>query len=447
MGKRKYFGTDGIRGRVGEAPISADFALRLGRAVGRVLATTPSRTVVIGKDTRISGYMFESALEAGLIAAGANVKLLGPMPTPAVAYLTRTMRSGGGIVISASHNPSEDNGFKFFDARGGKLSDEMEEAIEAAIEEPFDTVPNSELGKASRVDDAVGRYVEFCKSTVADDFWLNGLKVVVDCAHGATYQVGPKTLKELGAQVTAIGTGPDGLNINADCGSTQLKALQDAVVTHAADLGIAFDGDGDRMLMVDHRGEIVDGDELLFIIARHRRQAFGCERGVVGTLMSNFGLQEALDGLGIEFVRAAVGDRYVLRELHERDWVLGGESSGHLICLDKTTTGDGVISALAVLEAMVSEDVPLAELKAGMRKYPQIMINVPIAGPIDLDHAPRIQASLEETERALEGSGRVILRPSGTEPVVRVTVEGKDVEQVQQLATRLAGVVEEESRA
>ena len=442
---RKYFGTDGIRGRVGETPINAEFALRLGRAVGVVLGKSPSRTVLIGKDTRISGYMFESALEAGLSAAGANIKLLGPMPTPAIAYLTRTLRASAGIVISASHNPYFDNGFKFFSASGEKLADADELAIEAELAKPFVTVAADRLGKAQRVDDASERYIEFCKSTVETGTSLAGLKIVVDCAHGATYQVGPRTLGELGAEVVAIGVAPDGLNINQECGSTHLAALQQAVIENQADVGVAFDGDGDRVLMVDERGQAVDGDQMLFVMARARQRNGRLSGGVVGTLMSNLGLHLALDKIGIAFERARVGDRFVHRKLIQRGWNLGGEASGHLLCLDKTTTGDGIVSALEVLEVMVKSDQPLSELTADMSRLPQIMINVPgRTGVAELEDSAPVQSALRQVQAELGERGRVILRPSGTEPVVRVTLEGPDADQVKRLSKQLAAVVLEQ---
>jgi phosphoglucosamine mutase len=439
---RKYFGTDGIRGRVGEYPTTAEFMLKLGWAAGRVLSGIGRGKVLIGKDTRISGYMFESALEAGLSAAGVDIRLLGPMPTPAIAYLTRTLHANAGIVISASHNPHYDNGIKFFSALGAKLPDEVELAIEAELEKDMFTVPSASLGKAKRVDDAAGRYIEFCKSTIGLGVSLAGLKIVVDCANGATYHVAPKVFLELGADVVSLGTSPDGLNINDGCGSTHPEALRAAVVDNRADLGIALDGDGDRVIMVDHSGDLVDGDELLYIIASYRHAAEGLKGGVVGTVMSNLGLEHALDALDIPFLRAAVGDRYVLESLHQHGWILGGESSGHLICLDRTTTGDGIVSALQVLAAMLSTGRSLQDLRQGMTRYPQFMVNVPIAERIDVKTAPQIQKAVREAENQLAGRGRVLLRPSGTEPVVRVMVEGIDASQVRMLAHELAVVVE-----
>lgn len=442
---KRYFGTDGIRGRVGTAPITADFVLKLGWAMGRVLAADEQRDLVlIGKDTRLSGYMFESALEAGLSAAGVDIRLLGPMPTPAIAYLTNTLRASAGIVISASHNPHEDNGFKFFSRDGEKLDDATELAIEEMLDAELTTVDSARLGKVARLEDAPGRYIEFCKSSVARDVRLTGLKLVVDCANGASYHVGPEVFRELGAEVIAIGNRPDGLNINVQCGSTEPAALQRAVLEHRADAGIAFDGDGDRVIMVDADGRVVDGDQLVFIIARARHHAGSLAGPVVGTQMSNLGLEVALKDLGLELLRAKVGDRYVLELLKQRSGVIGGESSGHIICLDRTTTGDGIISALQVLEAMVQTGVSLSGLAGGMRKYPQHMINVPVGQRQPLDELPAVQDAVTSTERELAGAGRVLLRPSGTEPVIRVMVEGRDAEQVRRCAERLATVVQEQ---
>jgi phosphoglucosamine mutase len=445
MGKR-YFGTDGIRGRVGEAPITADFMLRLGRAAGIVLASGDSRAVVIGKDTRISGYMFESALEAGLAAAGANVALLGPMPTPAVAYLTRTLYACAGIVISASHNPYYDNGIKIFTEDGEKLPDEVENAIEDELARPFVTVESTHMGKAERIDDAAGRYVEFCKSTIPYGTSLQGLRLVVDCANGSTYRVGPEVLRELGAEIQVIGNHPDGLNINDDCGSTQPANLQGAVLEHGADAGIAFDGDGDRVVMVDARGEIADGDDILYIIAKARREAGLLSGGVAGTVMTNFGLELAFREQEIPFQRTQVGDRNIHRALIDNGWLLGGETSGHILCLDRTSTGDGIVSALQVLESMVHSGRSLHELRATVTKFPQIMVNVPIAAEARsrLDDSDRIQQALESVETEMNGRGRVILRPSGTEPLIRVTLEGEDAGQIDRLAHQLADVVREE---
>ncbi|HET6632678.1 MAG TPA: phosphoglucosamine mutase [Rhodanobacteraceae bacterium] len=448
MSERKYFGTDGIRGRVGQWPVSAELMLKLGRAAGRVLTDDRGRaTVVIGKDTRVSGYMFEAALESGLVAAGADVRLLGPMPTPAVAWLTRSLRASAGIVISASHNPYHDNGIKFFDRQGQKLSDEVEAAIEAEIERDFVTVDSEHLGKAVRIEDADSRYVEYCKSTVATDFSLKGMNIVLDCAHGATYQVAPQVLAELGATVYCIGCSPDGFNINLGVGSTQPAALQQAVRERGADLGIAFDGDGDRVQMVDRTGALVDGDDLLYILARDWR-ARGRLRGpVVGTLMSNFGLQQALAALDIEFVRAKVGDRHVLQALQQRDGLLGGETSGHILCLDRASTGDGIVSALAALEALSHRGMDLAQARSELHKLPQLTVNVRAQGGAALVAAAPVQDALAEVESTLSGRGRVVLRPSGTEPVVRVTIEADDAAEVDRLAARLADVVQSAAAA
>jgi phosphoglucosamine mutase len=442
----KYFGTDGVRGRVGVPPITADFILKLGRAIGVVLANNEKRAVVIGKDTRVSGYMFESALEAGLAAAGANVLLLGPMPTPAVAYLTRTLYACAGIVISASHNPYEDNGFKFFSANGEKLPDSVEQAIEEELDKPFVTVESARMGKAARVDDAAGRYIEFCKGTVPFGTLFAGLKIVLDCAHGSTYRVAPTVLRELGAKVHLIGNEPNGMNINEGCGSTQPQAMQAEVIRVGADLGIALDGDGDRVVMADHRGELVDGDGLLYIIASARKAAGSMQGGVVGTVMTNLGLELALAELGIPFLRTAVGDRYIHRALIENGWTLGGEASGHMLSLDRTSTGDGIVSALQVLEVMVASGKPLRDLGKGMQKFPQTMINVPVAADARdrLSGCERINETLREVEAELAGRGRVILRASGTEPLIRVTLEGADSVQVELLAQRLADTVRSE---
>lgn len=441
--KKRYFGTDGIRGRVGQPPITAEFVLKLGWSVGRVLATQHYNKVLIGKDTRISGYMFESALQAGLSAAGANIALLGPMPTPAIAYLTRTLHACAGIVISASHNPYYDNGIKFFARNGQKLPDEQELAIEAMLDQTLETVNPDALGKAERIGDAAGRYIEFCKSTVPSMLDLSTLKIVVDCANGATYHVAPNVFTELGAKVIPIHNRPDGLNINLDCGSTKPSLLAEAVKTHGADLGIAFDGDGDRVIMVDHTGATVDGDELLFIIAQDRKLSGDLSDAVVGTQMSNLGLEIALKELGLKLHRTQVGDRYVMERLREDKLIVGGESSGHIICLDKTTTGDGIISALQVLSAMVETRSTLHELKKGMTKFPQITVNVPLATRIELDTCEAVQQALHTAEQQLGEMGRVLLRASGTEPVVRVMVEGRETALVQKLAKELAGVVSE----
>jgi len=442
---RKYFGTDGIRGRVGETPITPEFCLRLGWAAGRVFARNGRRLILIGKDTRVSNYMFESVLEAGLASAGVDVGMLGPMPTPAVAYLTRTLRADAGIVISASHNPFYDNGIKFFDWDGNKLPDAKELEIEAELDSPLKCVASDAIGKVKRVDDARGRYIEFCKATVDRGMRLSGFKIVLDCAHGATYDVAPGVFAELGAEITVIGAEPDGLNINADCGSTHPEGLQREVLARGADLGIAFDGDGDRVLMVDQNGAVLDGDELLFIIARHRARAGRLPGGVVGTLMSIFGMEQALTRLSIPFVRSKVGDRYILEELKKRNWELGGEGSGHILCLDLNTTGDGIVSALQVLAAMMAADQTLAQLRTGMEKYPQSLVNVGAKEPGRVVGLARVKHAVGETEHALAGTGRVLLRPSGTEPLVRVMVEGQDASQVTRLADELAAVVRAEA--
>lgn len=442
----KYFGTDGVRGRVGEHPITADFMLRLGRAAGVVLARDDQRAVVIGKDTRISGYMFESALEAGLAAAGANVLLLGPMPTPAVAYLTRTLFACAGIVISASHNPFEDNGIKFFSADGEKFSDSIERALERELEQPFTTVESSHMGKAKRVDDAAGRYIEFCKGTIPFGTNLRGLRIALDCANGSSYKVAPRVMRELGAKVHVTGNEPDGLNINHDCGSTHPQLMQENVVRCGADLGIALDGDGDRLIMADDKGDLVDGDDLLFIIASSRHREGTLEGGVVGTVMSNLGLELALKERNIPFLRTQVGDRHIHRALVENGWFLGGEASGHLLSLDRTSTGDGIVSALQVLEIMKRSGKSLAELRQGMQKFPQTMINVRVAadGQSRLASSQRINEAVRDIEAEMKGQGRVILRPSGTEPLVRVTLEGADSGLVHRLANQLADTVREE---
>jgi phosphoglucosamine mutase len=443
---RKYFGTDGIRGRVGAGPINPEFVLKLGWAVGKVFSENKTSKgsigkVLIGKDTRISGYMFESALEAGLVAAGVDVALMGPMPTPAIAYLTRTFNARAGIVISASHNPYHDNGIKFFSGAGSKLPDDIEHLIEKQLDQPMTTVESNRLGKVTRIEDAAGRYIEFCKSTVPSGFTLDGMKIVIDCAHGATYHVGPAVLEELGAKVVTIGTKPDGLNINEGVGSTNPKALQEAVLEERADLGIALDGDGDRVLFVDHAGDVLDGDELLYIIACDQLRTTGQCRGVVGTLMSNLGFELALEELNIPFARAKVGDRYVIEQMQARDWQLGGESSGHVICADVTTTGDGMVAALKVLFACVATQKSLRELRQGMSKFPQTMINVAVESKFDLDALPQLQEVIADVENTLGERGRVLLRPSGTEPVVRVMVEGENERQVNDLAAELADAV------
>jgi phosphoglucosamine mutase len=440
---RRYFGTDGIRGRVGEWPINPEFMLKLGWAAGRVLGKAPGSKVLIGKDTRISGYLFESALEAGLVAAGMNTRLLGPMPTPGIAYLTRTLHACAGVVISASHNPHEDNGIKFFSGDGFKLPDEVEAAIEAEIDRPLVTVASAELGKAKRIDDAPGRYIEFCKSTIPPLMQLTDLKIVVDCAHGATYHVTPRVMDELGARVVAIGVSPDGLNINQGVGSTHLRAVQEAVREHGADLGIALDGDGDRVLMVDDTGAEVDGDELLYVIARARHRGGMLRGSVVGTLMTNLGLEQALQAQGIGLVRTKVGDRYILERLRQEGWTLGGEPSGHIICLDRTTTGDGTVSALQVLAEMMRTGRSLRELRDGLVKFPQRLINVRLAGG-SADAAmrtPLVQDAVRGVEAELGSGGRVLLRPSGTEPLLRVMVEGEEAGQVERLAGQIADAV------
>jgi len=441
MGK-KYFGTDGIRGRVGDGAITAEFMLKLGWAAGKVFSANGVKNILIGKDTRISGYMFESALEAGIISAGVNVKLLGPMPTPGIAYLTRTLGAQAGIVISASHNPFEDNGIKFFSGEGTKLPDELEFAIEDMLDQPMTTVSSDQLGKAYRIEDAGGRYIEFCKSTLFGRNKLAGLKVVVDCANGATYHIAPSVLTELGVEVHEIGVSPNGLNINEQCGSTHPALLQKTVVEMGYDLGIALDGDGDRLIMVDHKGELVDGDELVYIIARHKLELGVLNGGVVGTLMSNLGMELALKELSIPFVRANVGDRYVLEKMRENEWSVGGESSGHIICLNKTSTGDGIISALQVLDAIVSNAKTLNELKQGMTKMPQTMVNVRLLERFDPVENATVQQAISATEDKLGGRGRVLLRMSGTEPLVRVMVEGEDAELVGELANQLAEQVQ-----
>jgi len=446
---RKYFGTDGIRGRVGEAPITADFFLKLGWAAGTVLTRNAvgKKRVLIGKDTRVSGYMFESALEAGLIAAGVDVDMLGPMPTPAIAYLTRTFRAAAGIVISASHNAVEDNGIKFFGADGYKLSDEIELEIEALLDQPLVTNGSNYLGKARRITDAAGRYVEFCKGSLPSGFNLQGMKVVLDCAHGATYDVGPKVFKELGATTITMGNQPNGFNINDQCGSTYTAGLSSAVLDNQADLGIAFDGDGDRVLFIDDQGDLVDGDELLFIIAQHRHQFQGSCNGVAGTQMSNLGLELALAEMNIPFVRTKVGDRYVVEAMKEHNWVLGGEGSGHVLCSDLNTTGDGIVSALQVLRAVVDSGKSLRELKNGMSKLPMLMINVRLSQKIDLSGDEAINRAVAEAEEKLAGRGRILLRPSGTEPLIRVMVEGEDSALVESLAAAIAEIVKQRVEA
>lgn len=434
---RKYFGTDGVRGKVGDFPITPDFVMKLGWAAGRVLTKRGTKKVLIGKDTRISGYMLEAALEAGLSAAGLKATLLGPMPTPAVAYLTRTFRAEAGIVISASHNPYYDNGIKFFSADGTKLPDEVELAIEAELDQEIKCVDSALLGKAVRVDDAAGRYIEFCKSTFPSHMSLDGLKIVVDCGHGATYHIAPSVFRELGAEVIAIGCTPDGLNINEGVGSTAPQALVAKVLESGADLGIAFDGDGDRLMMVDHTGYLIDGDEILYIIARDALRNGKLKGGVVGTLMANMGLELALQTLGIPFARAKVGDRYVLEMMEEKGWRIGGENSGHVICLDQTTTGDGIVAGLQVLAAMRAAELPLSKLRSGMSKFPQVLLNVRFAEGGDPLAARSVQDEVAKVEQELAGRGRVLLRKSGTEPLIRVMVEGEHEEQVRAMAERI----------
>src|SRR6056297_2288353 len=451
----RYFGTDGIRGRVGQGAITAEFTLRLGWAAGRVLSEQRGTraSVVIGKDTRISGYMFESALESGLSAAGVDVMLLGPMPTPAIAHMTRSLGAAAGVVISASHNPFEDNGIKFFSDSGQKLPDELQRRIEQRLDDCRENgmthVAPDELGKASRIDDATGRYVEYCKGTVTYGTRLDGLKIVLDCANGATYRIAPDVFSELGADVIALNHKPDGLNINLDCGSTHPEGLCRAVVAHGADLGVAFDGDGDRVLMVDHEGRLIDGDQILFILASARATRGDLKGGVVGTVMSNFGLEEAFARQDIDFLRARVGDRYVHEQLVQKNWVLGGEASGHILCLDRATTGCGIVSALQVLEAMIVSNRTLAELTEPLHRYPQVMINVPVAtGDRRTVHLRAgVADAIEATERSLAGAGRVVLRPSGTEPVVRVMVEAAEADRARQLAESLAETVQRETAA
>ncbi|MFD2110997.1 phosphoglucosamine mutase [Thiorhodococcus fuscus] len=443
---RRYFGTDGIRGRVGEGHITPDFVLKLGWAAGRVLGNGRGK-ILIGKDTRISGYMFESALEAGLVAAGVNIRLLGPMTTPGVAYLTRAFRASAGIVITASHNPYQDNGIKFFSSDGDKLPDEVEMAIEAELECPLRTVDSSALGKAKRVEDANGRYIEFCKSTIPSSMNFRGLKIVVDCANGATYNTAPHVLEELGASVVSIGTEPDGFNINRDVGSTEPGALCATVVAEGADLGIAFDGDGDRVLMVDARGRLIDGDRLLYIIAKSRLAAETMRGEVVGTLMSNLGLEHALRRLGLGFARTKVGDRYIMERLRDTDGILGGEPSGHIICRDRTSTGDGIVSALQALAAINRLERSFEDLADEVELYPQRLVNVRLGGNREVVRAPAVLDAVATAERELGERGRVLLRPSGTEPLVRVMVEGVDADQVERLAEWLADIVRDQVSA
>ncbi len=445
---RKYFGTDGVRGRVGESPITPEFVMHLGYAAGQVLVADrgslpPNQhpTVLIGKDTRISGYMLEAALEAGFTAAGVNVLMTGPMPTPAVAYLTRALRLQAGVVISASHNPFEDNGIKFFSANGQKLPDSLEESIEARLDAPIITVEARQLGRARRIEDAAARYIEFCKSTFPNHLDLRGLRIVVDCAHGATYHIAPHVLHELGAEVISIGNAPNGYNINDECGATHTRALSEAVKSNRADIGIALDGDGDRLMMADAHGRIYDGDQLLYVIARHRIQTGYMKGGVVGTLMTNLGTEHALKRINIPFERAKVGDRYVMEQLQAKGWTLGGETSGHILCLDKHTTGDGIVSALQVLRALRETGETLDGFTTDLETYPQVMINVPVIKGFKLDATPAISHTVASVEAELNGSGRVVLRASGTEPLIRVMIEGRNADQVQHLAETLADAV------
>jgi phosphoglucosamine mutase len=443
---RKYFGTDGVRGKVGEHPITPQFVMHLGYAAGKVLAKAEHArnerpAVLIGKDTRISGYMLESALEAGLIAAGIDVYLAGPVPTPAVAYLTRALRLQAGVVISASHNPFEDNGIKFFSGAGTKLPDDVEHAIEAALDEPMQTNASEALGKAKRIDDAVGRYIEFCKSTFPNEMDLRGMKIVVDCAHGATYHIARHVFHELGAEVIAIGAEPNGLNINDGYGATKPQNLQKAVVEHKADIGIALDGDGDRLVMVDASGRLYDGDQLLYVIARQHHAEGTMKGGVVGTLMTNLAFEHAMQHLGIPFMRAKVGDRYVMEMLQQQNWQLGGENSGHIICLDKHSTGDGIVSALQVLHALRMKKQTLAEAAGDLHMYPQVLINVKMVKKEDLSSHPKVRHAVETAEVMLDGKGRVLLRPSGTEPLLRVMVEGEDGTKVRLCAEKIAEAV------
>jgi len=439
---KKYFGTDGIRGRVGQGAITPEFILKLGWATGKVFEERGHCKILIGKDTRTSGYMFESALEAGLVAAGADVHLLGPMPTPGIAYLTRTLRANAGIVISASHNPHYDNGIKFFSSEGKKLGDDIEHAIEQKMDEPLVVVESSQLGKARRVQDAAARYIEFCKSTIPPMMDLTGIKMVVDCAHGATYHIAPFVFEELGAEVIKIGVKPNGININEGCGATNTQALTDEVLSSKADFGVALDGDGDRLMMVDHLGEVLDGDEILYILAKTRLDKGYLGGSVVGTLMTNLGVEHALKRLGINLLRSAVGDRHVLQLMKESGSILGAEGSGHIICADRTTTGDGIVSALQVLETMVRESQSLHALKVDIQKYPQCMINVKLNGEAKFTVTDEIAKAVSEAEEVLGESGRVLLRPSGTEPLVRVMVEGEDLAQVEALALELSETVE-----
>jgi phosphoglucosamine mutase len=440
---RKYFGTDGIRGRVGQHPMTVDFVMKLGWAAGKVLSESGQGQIVIGKDTRVSGYMFESALEAGLAAAGLDVLLLGPMPTPAIAYITQAQRATAGIVISASHNPYHDDGVKFFNGDGFKLPDSTEEAIEAMLDQPLEMVEPENIGKASRMEDAKGRYIEFCKSSIAFKTSLRGMKLVVDCANGATYHIAPAVFRELGAEVIEVGTSPNGMNINQGVGALHPESMRAEVLENRADLGIAFDGDGDRVMMMDAHGDVKNGDQLLYVIARSKLMSGQLNGGVVGTLMTNLGFEHALQAQQIPFQRAAVGDRYVMAKLVENGWFLGGESSGHIICLDKTTTGDGIIAALQVLEWLVKQQQTLTEACSDMQIYPQTMINVPITQSLELDDSPSVQDAIKSAEAELGDTGRVLLRASGTEPLIRVMVEGQNAPQVKKIAAQLAQAVKQ----
>lgn len=439
--KKKYFGTDGIRNRVGQGMIRPDQVLKLGWATGKVMRERGEKTVMIGKDTRISGYMFESALESGFIAAGIDVLLLGPMPTPAVAYLTQTFRADAGIVISASHNPHYDNGIKFFSAAGKKISDQIELAVEAAFELEMEVVPSEELGKARRIEDAAGRYIEFCKSTFHGKHKLDDYKIVVDCSHGATYHIGPHVFAELGAEVITIGAEPNGVNINQDCGATHLELLQKTVVTESADFGIAFDGDGDRVMMVDEQGGIVDGDIILYILATVLRSDI---TGVVGTVMSNLGVENALKAVGVDLHRTNVGDRYVMERLVENQWLYGAEPSGHVLCLDKTTTGDGIVAALQVLTAMVQSGKSLLELSSVVVMYPQVLKNIRVESALGLNENVPLKEKVAELEGLMGSEGRILIRASGTEPLIRVMVEGKEADLVETAAELLANLVKSE---
>jgi len=441
MASRKYFGTDGIRGRVGEEVINPEFVTKLGWAAGKVLAGRGTNKVLVGKDTRISGYMLESALEAGLSAAGLDIGLLGPMPTPAIAYLTKTFRAEAGIVISASHNPYYDNGIKFFSSDGFKLDDDIELAIEAEMAKPMQCVESDRLGKASRIEDAAGRYIEFCKGSFPSELSLTGLKIVVDCAHGATYHIAPNVLRELGADVIEIGTTPDGLNINDNVGATSTQALCAKVIKEQADLGFALDGDGDRIMMVDHQGYVLDGDEIVYIIARDALKSGSLRGGVAGTLMSNMGLEKALQKLSVPFARSKVGDRYVMELLQSKGWMIGGESSGHVLNLNQASTGDGIVSGLQVITAMLHSGLSLAELRLGMDKFPQVLINVRYAAGTPILEQESVKSAVVEAEKVLAGDGRVLLRKSGTEPVIRVMVEANDEVMAKKWAEFIADAV------